>query len=264
MGSSHNGYLYTLRGVYTKPPIYRLRESSLNFSRGLAALILAILFQNTLFANEYLYKDEVINNPKFTADVEKLGAELYSKTGIRLSIIIIEEFKGYKNILEYEKNIIKEFKEPTIILTFSLVNKKVDIYVNDSSLYNYFDREQVLSPAASVMQAFVIAITSSSDFDNFIAHLTNYGGTILPLIGLKTKEYEVLGMYSAALYNGYSDIAEQVASSKGVSLSNAAGNTNKNGIFLIKLLFYGVIFYAIIQLIRRAKYKREHPDEFDR
>ena len=236
----------------------------MNFSRGLAALILTILFQNILVADEYLYKDEVIHNPKFDKDVEKLGSELYSKTGVRLSLIIIKEFKGYKNILEYEKEIIKEFKEPTIILTFSLVNKKVDIYTNDSSLYNYFNREQVLSPAASFMQAVVIAITSSSSFDNFMAHLTNYGGTILPLIGLKTKEYEVLGMYSAALYNGYSDIAEQVASSKGISLSNAAGNTNKNSIFLIKLLFYGVILYAIIQFIRRIKYKREHPDEFNK
>jgi hypothetical protein len=235
----------------------------LDFSRGLAALILTLFFQVTLVANEYLYKDEVIDNPKFSADVEKLGAELYAKTGIRLSLIIIKEFKGYKNILAYEKEVIKEFKEPTIILTFSLINKKVDIYANDSSLYNYFNREQVLSPAASFMQAVVIAITSSSSFDNFIAHLTNYGGTILPLIGLKTKKHEILGMYSAALYNGYSDIAEQVASSKGVTLSNAAGNTNKNSIFMIKLLFYGVILYAIIQFIRRAKYKREHPDEFE-
>ena len=234
----------------------------MNFSRGLAALILTLFFQVTLVANEYLYKDEVIDNPKFSVDVEKLGAELYAKTGIKLSLIIIKEFKGYKNILAYEKEVIKEFKEPTIILTFSLINKKVDIYANDSSLYNYFNREQVLSPAASFMQAVVIAITSSSSFDNFIAHLTNYGGTILPLIGLKTKKHEILGMYSAALYNGYSDIAEQVASSKGVTLSNAAGNTNKNSIFMIKLLFYGVILYAIIQFIRRAKYKREHPDEF--
>ena len=236
----------------------------MNFSRGLAALILTLFFQVTLVANEYLYKDEVIDNPKFSADVEKLGAELYAKTGIRLSLIIIKEFKGYKNILAYEKEVIKEFKEPTIILTFSLINKKVDIYANDSSLYNYFNREQVLSPAASFMQAVVIAITSSSSFDNFIAHLTNYGGTILPLIGLKTKKHEILGMYSAALYNGYSDIAEQVASSKGVTLSNAAGNTNKNSIFMIKLLFYGVILYAIMQFIRRVKYKREHPDEFDK
>ena len=223
-----------------------------------------MLFQNILVADEYLYKDEVIHNQKFTQDVNKLGSELYAKTGVSLRLVCIKEVKPFKNILEYEKNLIQEFKEPTILLAFSELDKKVDIYVNDTSLYKYFDREQVLSPAASPLQAFAIAVTSSNSFDNFMAHLMNYGGTILPLIGLKTKQQEILGMYSAALYNGYSDISEQVAKTKGVSLENAAGNTNKNTIFLIKLLFYGVILYAIIQFIRRAKYKREHPDEFDK
>jgi hypothetical protein len=235
----------------------------LSFSRGLAALIFIVLFQNTLLANEYLYKDEAINNQKFTQDVNKLGSELYSKTGISLRLVCLKEVKPFKDILEYEKNLIKEFEEPTILLTFSELDRKVDIYVNDNSLYKYFDREQVLSPAASPLQALAVALTSSDSFDNFIAHVTNYGGTILPLIGLKTKKHELLGMYSAALYNGYSDISEQIASAKGVSLENAAGNTNKNTIFIIKVLFYGVLLYAIIQFIRRAKYKREHPDEFN-
>jgi len=261
--SSYNGYLYTLCGVNTKSPIRRLREDSLNFSRGLAALILIVFFQNILVADEYLYKDEVIHNQKFTNDINRLGSELYSKTGVSLRLVCVKKVAPFKNILEYEKNIIKEFKKPTILLAFSELDKKVDIYVNDTSLYKYFDREQVLSPAASPVQAFAIAITSSSSFDNFVAHLKDYGGTILPLIGLKTKKYEILGMYSAALYNGYSDISEQVARAKGTSLKNAAGNTNKNMIFFIKLLFYGVILYAIIQYIRRLKYKREHKDEFE-
>jgi len=234
----------------------------LSFSRGLAALIFIVLFQNILVADEYLYKDEVIHNKKFTQDINKLGSELYAKTGISLRLVCIKEFKPFKNILEYEKNLIKEFKEPTILLTFSELDKKVDIFVNDTSLYKYFDREQVLSPAASPAQALAIAITSSSSFDNFMAHLTNYGGTILPLIGLKTKKHEILGMYSAALYNGYSDISEQVAQSKGSALKNAAGNTNKNLLLMIKLVFYGTILFAGIQYTRRILYRRKHQNEF--
>ena len=156
---------------------------------------------------------------------------------------------------------IKEFEKPTILLIFAELDKKVDIYTNDLSLYKYFDKEQVLSPAASMLQAFAIAMTTSKDFDGFIANLTNYGGTILPLIGLKAKE-ETLGKYSAALYNGYTDIAEQIAESKNVELPSAAGDTNKNGIFALKFIFYGIIFYAIIQYIRRVMYKRKHPNEF--
>jgi hypothetical protein len=227
----------------------------LNFSRGLAALILIVFFQNILFADKYLHKDEVIHNQKFEEDINKIGSELYEKTGIKLKLVCVKEVKPFKNILEFEKNIIKDFKEPTILLAFSELDKKVDIYTNDTSLYKYFNREQVLSPAASPMQAFAIAITASDSFENFMAHLTNYGGTILPLIGLKTKKFEILGMYSAALYNGFADIAEQVASSKGVKLKSAPGNTNKNFIFFVKILFYGIILLALVQYIRKKIYK---------
>lgn len=233
----------------------------MRFSRGLAALIFIIFFQNILVADEYLYKDEVIYNPNFRINVNKLGGELYKATGIKLLLVSIKEFKGYDNILEYEKDLVKDFKEPTILLTFSELDMRVDIYANDLSLYKYFNKEQVLSPAASPMQAFAVAVTSSKNFDGFMANLTNYGGTILPLIGLKAKK-ETIAKYSAALYNGYADIAEQVAQSKNVELPSAAGNANKNSISALKLIFYGFIVYAIIQYIRRVLYRRKHPDEF--
>ena len=233
----------------------------MRFSRGLAALIFIIFFQNILVADEYLYKDEVIYNPDFRINVNKLGGELYKATGIKLLLVSIKEFKGYDNILEYEKDLVKDFKEPTILLTFSELDMRVDIYANDLSLYKYFNKEQVLSPAASPMQAFAVAVTSSKNFDGFMANLTNYGGTILPLIGLKAKK-ETIAKYSAALYTGYADIAEQVAQSKNVELPSAAGNANKNSISALKLIFYGFIVYAIIQYIRRVLYRRKHPDEF--
>jgi len=234
----------------------------LRFSRGLAALIFIIFFQNILLADEYLYKDEVLHNPEFRQSINKLGGELFDKTGIKLRLVSIKQFKGYKTILEYEKDLIKEFNEPTILLTFSELDMKVDIYVSDNSLYKYFDRGQVLSPAASPIQAFAIAVTNANSFKSFFAFLGDYGGTILPLIGLKAKE-ETLGKYTAALYNGYADIAEQVAKSKGFVLDNEAGNTNKYGILALKIFFYGFIVYAIIQYIRRALYRRKHKNEFE-
>ncbi|MFT7003462.1 MAG: hypothetical protein ACJAWW_000811 [Sulfurimonas sp.] len=233
----------------------------MKFSRGLAALIFIVFFQNILLADEYLYKDEVINNPDFRINVNRLGEELYQSTGIKLRLVSIKEFKGYSNILEYEKDLLKKFKEPSIFLVFSELDKKIDICTNDLSLYEYFDKEQVLSPAASLLQAVAVALTSSKDFDSFIANITNYGGTILPLIGLKAKD-ETLGKYSAALYNGYTDIAEQIAVSKNVELPSAAGNANKNFIFILKLFFYGFVIFAILQYLRRAIYRRRHPDEF--
>ncbi len=232
----------------------------MKFSRGLAALLLTIFFQTTLSA-EYLYKDEVIHNPKFRADVNSLGSELYEKTGISLKMVIIKELKSGQQINEYEKDLIKEFKEPTILLTFSEKDTKVDILANDISLYKYFDKKQVLSPSVSPVQSLFIALFYSDSIKGFIEGVGNYGGTIIPLLATKSKEGELIGKYSAALYNGYGDIADQIAESKDVVLKNSLGNSNKNTLLVIRLLFYGVIFYAIFAYIRRVLYRRRHKDE---
>ncbi len=229
----------------------------MKFSRGLAALILTILFQTTLSA-EYLYKDDVIHNPSFNKEVNKLGEELYEKTGISLRLIMIRELPNGKNIVEYQQEIMKDFDEPTILLTFSELDSKVDILANESSLYEYFDKKQVLSPTASSVQAFIIALFYSSSFESFMEMAGNSGGTIIPLLAGKAKKGEQLGKYSASMYNGYADIAEQVAISKGTKLENAAGNANKITMTIIKSLFYGILFYAIFVYIRsKIRSKKE-------
>jgi len=219
------------------------------------ALILTLFFHTTLIA-EYLYKDELILNPKFNAEVEKLGSELYDKTGISLRLLMLKELPHGKNIVEYEKELLKEFSEPTILLTFSELDSQVDILANDASLYEYFNKKQVLSPVASPVQAFIMAILYSKSFEDFKVMITDVDGTILPLLAGKAKEGEILGKYSGAMFNGYTDIAEQIATSKKIVLENAAGNANKNSILLIKALFYGFIVYAIFMYFKRKLYTR--------
>jgi hypothetical protein len=228
----------------------------LKFSRGLAALILTIFFQSTLSA-EYLYKDEVTHNPQFKIDVNTLGAELYEKTGIALRMVMIRQLKDGQHIIEYEKELMKEFKEPTILLTFSELNSKVDILASDISLYKYFDKKQVLSPVASPVQAFVMALFYSNSIDSFMETIGDYGGTIIPLLSQKSKPGELLGKYSGSMYNGYGDIADQIAKSKNVTLEHGIGNSNKNAIFIVKILFYGVVLYGILAYLRKVIYRRK-------
>lgn len=227
----------------------------MKFSRGLAALILTISFQTSLVA-DYLYKDELIFNPKFNADVEKLGSELHSKTGIALKLVMLKKLPDDKNIVEYQTELLKDLNEPTILLTFSELNSKIDILANDTSLYGYFDKRQVLSPVASSVQAFLMALFYNQGFDSFKEMVTDSGGTILPLLAGKAKDGETLGKYSGAMFNGYTDIAEQIAASKSVVLENAAGNSNKNLMLFIKTIFYGFILYGIVMLVKRKLYAR--------
>jgi len=216
--------------------------------------MLALLFNTSLFA-QYLYKDELIFNPAFNAEVEKLGSELYQKTGISLRLVMLKELPKGISIVDYEKELIKDFNSPTILLTFSEMDSKVDIYANQRSLYEYFDKKQVLSPVSSPVQAFIIALLNM-DFSDMSS-----GGTILPLLAQKAKEGELLGKYSGSMFNGYADIAEQIAANKGVVLENAVGNANQTSIFLVKVLFYGFIVYGIFLYIKRKLYIRREKNE---
>ena len=226
--------------------------------RGLYALILTIFFQTTLTA-EYLYKDEVLLNLEFKNEINTLGAELYDKTGIALRIIMIKKLPENMSIVEYEKEIMKEFDEPTILLSFSELDTKVDIMASETSLYKYFDKKQVLSPVSSPVQAFIISVIKARDFASFKEGLSNYGGTILPILSLKNKESgSDLGKYSAGMYNGYTDIAEQIAKAKNVELIHSAGNTNKDTLFLVKIVFYSLLLYAIFMYIKRKIYIKRH------
>ncbi|MDQ1268376.1 MAG: hypothetical protein QG560_1019, partial [Campylobacterota bacterium] len=89
----------------------------------------------------------------------------------------------------------------------------------------------------------------------------SHGGTIIPLLAQKAKEGEVLGKYSGSMFNGYADIAEQIAASKGVVLENAVGSANQNSIILVKVLFYGFILYGIFMYIKRKIYLRREKNE---
>jgi len=257
MGPSNHGYIYCCCSFNTLSSLHQL-GNSLNFlTRGLRALVLIITFHVSLFA-EYLYKDEVIFNPAFNHSIDVLGSELYEKTGISLRLVMLKELPHGLNIVEYEKELVKEFSEPTILLTFSEMDSQVDILAYPSSLYKYFDKRQVLSPISSPVQAFVIALLNF-DFSDMQS-----GGTILPLLSQKAKKGEVLGKYSGSMFNGYADIAEQVAASKGVVLENAVGSANQNSIFAVKVIFYGTVLVATLMYVRRKIYYARHKTPKDK
>ena len=230
------------------------------FNRGLFALTLTILFQTQLVA-EYLYKDEVIHRPAFTEQVETLGSELFTKTGVSLRLVMLKELPTDTKIVEYEKALMTNFSEPTVLLTFSELNSEVDIYVNDTSLYKYFDRRQVLSPVASPVQAFIMALVYGDSWEHFNELRTNYGGSILPLIVGKAKNEQIVGKYAGSMFNGYIDIAQQISAAKGVVLENDPGHANQTALFWVKFVFYSFVIYGIVMYIKRVLYRRRHKNE---
>jgi len=224
------------------------------FTRGLAALTLLTLFTITLHA-EFLYKDDVVGHEKFAGEIEKIGNELYAKTGISLYLVMVRDLENNQSIVDYEKSLEPKLRKPFILLTFVELQKKVDIFARPKSLYKDFDKKQVLSPSATFIGAVVSAVMFGRSWDDFKEIFGNYGGTILPILAEKAKGKDIVEKYAVAMYNGYTDIADQVAASKGVKLSSSAGNGSKYFLDMLRLVFYGIILYAIIILIRKKMRK---------
>ncbi|QOP46503.1 3-dehydroquinate dehydratase [Sulfurimonas paralvinellae] len=232
-------------------------------TRGLYALVLTLFIHSPLLATEYLYKDELIHNAKFTQEINTLGTILYEKTGIALRLVMLKKLPDGMNMYQYENQILKTMNEPTILLTFSELNQQIDIEANDSSLYKYFNKKQVLSPVTSYVQAFMMGVFYAKSWDEFKSMMTNVDGTILPLLGEKAKKpKEKLAKYSAAMFNGYLDIAQQIAKAKGVKLGEEYDSTaNQSSLFYVKLFFYGFVLYGTIMYIKRRIYKKRHQNE---
>ncbi len=197
-------------------------------SLGLKRALALFFFSLSLFAssNFVLKNDSIL--PKKTVDkINQIGNELYIKTGVGLYLVAIKKMPT-KRIKDYEAQIAQELKPPFVLLTFSLEDHKVDIF-NSPDTTKLFDKEQVLSPFP-------------------------WSGTIIPLLESHSKNPKAA--IEAALLNGYADIAEQIAASKGIKLENALGSTNKNIYLILRIVFYGIIALIFINFIYRRYIKR--------
>jgi hypothetical protein len=230
------------------------------FSRGLAALTLIVSFTLSLHA-EYLYKDDVVKNPQFSEQINAIGAELKAKTGVSLYLVMVRDTDENQSIADFEKQLSTELKEPAVIMTFIELKQKVDILARPVSLYEHFNKAQILSPNATFMGSVVSAIMFARSFDEASELISNRGGTVLPILAERAKGDDIVSKYSVAMFNGYSDIAEQIAAKYNVTLSSSAGSGSKNFIDILRVIFYGIILFAILKYIRGKFFsKKEEPE----
>lgn len=204
--------------------------------RGLIALIAILFFTQTLQA-KFIVVDEVVKNKAFNEQVEPMGEELSAKTGINVYMSLIKELDDNQTIIDYQKGLIKTLKEPAILFSFVENNKRVQIYADDKSLYKTFDKEQIMDP---------------------LAIWPFFNGRVIPVIAAKAPpEVEDKDKYAVAMFNGYAEIVEQIAETKGIVLDTAIGDTNKNIYKVIISILFFVSFITVIKLGRDAYIKRK-------
>jgi hypothetical protein len=232
----------------------------LRLSRGLAALTL-ILSLFTLSAHaEFLYKDEVVHNPKFAEQINTIGSELKAKTGVSLYLVMVRDLDNNQTIADYEKNITGQLDQPSVVMTFVELKQQIDIIARPTALYKHFNKAQILSPNATFIGAVVSSIMFARNYDEVKEFIVNRGGTVLPILAEKTKGNDTVSKYSVAMFNGYSDLAEQIAAHHGVTLSTSAGSGSKDFIDILRIVFYGIIILSLFIYVRGKYFRKKGTD----
>ena len=197
----------------------------MNFNSQLnkAVFITALLLTSFISLNaQNVFIQEGLINPKTVKKIELIGNELKEKTDVTLHLYANETING-KTMIEYREEIRKNYNKSYIILLFAQKEQKVEI-ISSLNLKTKFNKEDILDP---------------------------FSGTIIPLLITKPKKDAIDDRAGAAMLNGYADIAEQVASSFDIELNNAIGNSNRNIINTIRVIFYVAIVFILILYIRK-------------
>lgn len=187
--------------------------------------LLSAFFVSSLFAKSVIIENDGILTQNTMSHMQIIGDELKEKTGVFLGVVAIKGLNG-KSLKDKAIEISSNLEAPYAFVILSSGDQKVEIFMSE----NLFDKEEVLSPSPRK-------------------------GTIIPLLVSAKKGNDPI---NPALMNGYADMAEKIALSKGVELENAVGNTNKIVLNLIRFFVYGSIVLVILNsLYYRLKRKRD-------
>ncbi len=152
--------------------------------------------------------------------IEEMGRELYDKTEVALLVAAVSDLNSSKPV-DLLNNIKRKYSDYAL-LYFSKNPTAVNIFASES-VKKMMDIEQILSPLP-------------------------WKGTIRPLMSPAFSKDEDVKL-AAAIFNGYADMVDQVAQSKGVKLASSVGSGSKDSFKLIRWIFYGILLYFLGQYI---------------
>ena len=187
----------------------------------------------------------MVQSSEFAKQIETIGAELKAKTGVSLYLVMVRDLENNESISDLEKRISNETNDSAVILTFVELQKQVDILARPTTLYKDFNKAQILSPNATFVGAVVSSMMFARSIDEAKELLSNSGGTVLPILGERAKGEDIVKKYAVGMFNGYADTAEQIAASRGQTLSTSAGSESQTFIDIIRLIFYGTLLIAL-------------------
>ncbi|WP_221253915.1 TPM domain-containing protein [Campylobacter sp. 19-13652] len=174
-----------------------------------------------------VFNPDAVLSPQVSAKIGQISSELEAKTGIK-TYVYISDTLGDKTPNSLIESLDLKSPYAIIVLSKALIAKDgkshpfIGIFASDD-VKGLFDKAQILSPFPE-------------------------RGTILPILASnKGKD-----IYNAAILNGYADLAEQIAKSRGITLENAVGNANKTFLNLIRYFVYASIIAVLFVMIKKG------------
>lgn len=191
-----------------------------------AALRVSLLLVLTLSCvkADYFFTDSVIQVKEFTDKIETMGAELHQKTGWNLYLLAVDDI-GEQKLIDYQKEQAQYLKKPFIMLTLAIKQGKV--------IPGHMDDRHGK-----------VGIFGSDNYRQQFDYQEVLNGTLYPILGSKVKG-DPRQKYITALYNGYAEIADQVAQTYNVELKSSEGNANRIVINTLRFVFYLIILGAV-------------------
>ncbi len=164
-------------------------------------------------------------DPRTENKIDEIGDELFVKTGINLYIyasinLTSKEFSDTKSKIEFiksfEHNLTKKLDNPFTLLALSFNEQYINILSSDN-------------------------LNSSYNKDNIL------DGYIIPILASHDKN-SLESKLSLAILNGYSELADELAKSKGTELKSTLKGNGRTfakywKIFMYLTILGGLIFY---------------------
>jgi len=202
-------------------------------------LFLVLLYVLNLQAtqNPYILTHDGLIDSRAQDKILEIGNESKEKLGINLYIDIKEdngidpkEKRDIRKTLmkEKEQEIVSKLEKPYAVLTISINQLYTNILMSED-LKKIIDRDDIL--------------------DNYV----------IPLLASKDKN-SLFAKTSAAVLNGFAQMADSVAESKNIKLESSIGSEGKTAgtiwkVFMYTLVVVGLFLYVVI-ILRERKYKK--------
>lgn len=187
-------------------------------------------------ANNFVLEHDGLLDPRAIGKINEMGSELKSKTGINAYVTLKGTYPTIKSddmkqklesIKLYEKNVMGTLQKPYVLLSMSFDDSHLNLQAMNTEIEKLYDKDNILDVY------------------------------IIPLLASKDKNGE-LAKVSAAILNGYGELCDEIAESKGITLESSMGSGGTTfsaiwKVFMYTLVLVGILLYTYIVMKEKKK-----------